>query len=169
MTFEELAKKRYSVRKFKDTEVEQEKLDKILSMNLYAPTAKNNQPQRIYVLKSKEALEKIRDVTKMTYNAPVVLLVCTDVTEAWVNPFDESDNTVDIDAAIVCTHMMMEATELGLGTVWVKYFDPKEVKRAFKLPDDVKPVSLLPIGYADAEPGPLHAVTKDLEDMVVYK
>ena len=57
MTFLELANKRYSARKYKDQPIEKEKLDQVLEAGRIAPTAKNNQPVKIYVLQSKEALE----------------------------------------------------------------------------------------------------------------
>ena len=78
MDFFELTKARYSVRKYADRPVEQDKLDKILAAGANAPTAKNQQPQRIYVLQSAEAIEKIRGITRCAFDAPVVLLVCGD-------------------------------------------------------------------------------------------
>ena len=78
MDFLEFAKERYSVRSFSQQPIEDEKMQKILKAGQVAPTALNFQPQKIYVLKSEDALEKIRFLTKYAYNAPVVLLVCAD-------------------------------------------------------------------------------------------
>ena len=75
MNFETLIRERYSVRDYKDTPIEDEKLAKILEAGRIAPTAGNRQPQRIYVLKSPEALAKIREHTPCAFNAPVVLIV----------------------------------------------------------------------------------------------
>ncbi|MBQ7797184.1 MAG: nitroreductase family protein [Lachnospiraceae bacterium] len=74
MSFFDLVKERYSVRNFADRPVEEEKLYQILEAGRLAPTAMNEQPQRIFVLKSPEALAKVRKVTRMTYNAPVCML-----------------------------------------------------------------------------------------------
>lgn len=64
MSFIELAKERYSVRKYKDQQIEQEKLDLILEAGNVAPTAVNYQPQKIYVLQSNEALTKAKSVSR---------------------------------------------------------------------------------------------------------
>ena len=78
MDFEKLCVKRYSLRKFSDAPVEKEKLEKIIEAGHNAPTAHNNQPQRIFVLQSKEALEKADACTPMHFHAPVMLVVAYD-------------------------------------------------------------------------------------------
>ncbi|MDE6907543.1 MAG: nitroreductase family protein, partial [Lachnospiraceae bacterium] len=60
--------------------------------------------------------------------------------------------TVDIDASILTDHMMMEATELGLGSVWVCYFKPDVIRQEFRLPDTLEPINILAIGYANGNP-----------------
>ena len=76
--FLDLAESRYSVRNYSDRPIEQEKLDRILRAGQVAPTAANRQPQRIFVLKSNEAMETARFVTKYCFNAPTALLICYD-------------------------------------------------------------------------------------------
>ena len=88
MKFSELAALRYSVRRFDSRPVEQDVLDQILETGRLAPTAKNLQPQRIYVVRSKALLAKLRAITTMTFDAPQVLILCADPSEAWVNPFN---------------------------------------------------------------------------------
>lgn len=61
-------------------------------------------------------------------------------------PFD-SKQTTDIDATILTDHMMLQATELGLGTVWVCYFRPDVIKKEFQLLENLEPVNILVIGY----------------------
>ena len=122
MNFIEIAKKRYSVRNYSSKKVEKEKLDKILQAAHVAPTAANLQPVHLIAVESKEGLEKISKGANI-YNAPLAIIVCADHNKAWVRPFDQKQ-TGDIDAAILTDHMMLEATELGLGTVWVCYFQP---------------------------------------------
>ena len=169
MTFSELAAARYSVRKFDVRPVEQEKLDKILHAGHIAPTAKNQQPQKVFVIRSKEALEKLGDCTQCIYGAGTVLLICSDVNESWKRPFDGKDSG-DVDTSIVLTHMMLEAWELGIGSVWVMFFDPDKLREAFDLPENLIPVSLLPIGYAaaDAAPSPRHTECKPEAELVSY-
>lgn len=88
MKFSQLAAQRYSVRRFDSRPVEQAVLDQILETGRLAPTAKNMQPQRIYVVRSEVLLAKLRAITAMTFDAPQVLIICADQSEAWVNPFN---------------------------------------------------------------------------------
>ena len=76
MSFIELAKNRYSCRAFADKAVESEKLETVLEAGRLSPTAVNGQPVIVKVLKSQESLAKLRSITRMAYNAPVVLMVC---------------------------------------------------------------------------------------------
>lgn len=145
MNFIEIAKKRYSVRNYSSKKVEKEKLDKILQAAHVAPTAANLQPVHLIAVESKEGLEKISKGANI-YNAPLAIIVCADHNKAWVRPFDQKQ-TGDIDAAILTDHMMLEATELGLGTVWVCYFQPDVIRKEFDLPDNLEPINILVIGY----------------------
>lgn len=167
MDFLKLAAERYSVRSFSDKKIEPEKLDKILEAGRLAPTAKNIQPQRIYVLQSDKAIETIRSVTSMAFNAPTVLLICSDDEKAWRSPFESDYDSGEMDASIACTHMMMEAWELGIGSVWVRAFDTAKTKEAFGLPENIRPICLLPIGYAaeGASPSPRHSERLPIEEI----
>ena len=168
MDFLHLAKDlRYSVRKFQDKPVEQEKLDLILEAGRVAPTACNYQPQRILVIEDAAAYEKLKQCTPCHFDAPVVLLICYDKTTVWKN---ETNGTIggDVDASIVTTHMMLQAAALGLGTTWVGLFDHQKTRELFALPDYLVPVALLPIGYAaeDYEANPRHFERFDLDHSV---
>lgn len=167
MDFLSLAAERYSVRAFSDRPVEEEKLQKVLESGRLAPTAKNNQPQRIYVLKSPAALETVQTLTPCAFGAPVVLMVCGDTKEAWAHP-DTGHASTEMDVSIVTTHMMLEAWEQGLGSTWVCRFDTERARTAFHLPETVQPFCLLPIGYAaeTAQPSPNHGKRKQLEETV---
>lgn len=170
MDFLELAKKRYSVRKYQSKKVEEEKLMRILEAARVAPTGANIQPQRILVIKEKEGLEKLSK-TANVYNAPVAIVACVDHKAAWKRPLDKKDIS-DIDISIVTTHMMLEAAEQGLGSVWICYFDPEVIKKEFNLPEGVEPVNILAIGYAEGEaasPDRHDKARKPLEDIVFYE
>lgn len=129
MDFIELAKKRYSVRNYSNKKVEPEKLNRILQAAHVAPTAANLQPVHLIVVQDEDGLAKIGKGANI-YGAPLAIIVCADHNKAWVRPFDKKQ-TCDIDASILTDHMMMEATELGLGSVWVCYFQPEVIKRNF--------------------------------------
>ena len=167
-SFLELAKERYSVRKFKPDTVEEEKITKILEAGLAVPTARNNQPQRIYVLKSEESRKKLAELSPCTFDAPVIFMVGYDSSLAAVGRIADDYSFGDIDSAICTTHMMLEAWDLGLGSCWVGYFMADEVEKAFGLPENIRIRALLPVGYAadDTVPGPMHSASRSMADVV---
>ncbi len=83
MEFINVCKEREATRKFKNEPVDEKIIRKILEVGRLAPTAKNQQPQKIYVVSSKKGLEKIDKASPCRYNAPTVLLVCSDKKVAW--------------------------------------------------------------------------------------
>ncbi|MBQ7372216.1 MAG: nitroreductase family protein [Blautia sp.] len=169
MSFLELASERYSVRSFSDRPVEQEKIDRILKAAQLAPTAVNYQPQMIYVLKSDEAMAKINRLCRCIYGAPMVFLICSDESRTWKSRTERGYSSGEMDCSIVCTHMMLEAWEQGIGSVWVRLFDVEAVAKAFGLPSHIRPICLLPAGYAaeDCVPyAPWHDVYRPIEDFV---
>lgn len=170
MGFIDLAKKRYSVRKFSDKPVESEKLDTILEAGNLAPTAKNLQPQRIYVLQSEEALAKLDILTHCRYGAKTVLIFTYNSDEDWKNPLEEGIHSGIEDVSIVATHIMLAATEQGLDTCWCNYFANSKLEELFELPENEKSVLIMPIGYADenVKPAPGHEQKKELSDVVKY-
>ena len=169
MDFMELAKDRFSVRKFSDKAIEPEKLDRIIEAGMAAPTAKNLQPVRIYVMKSDEAMQKMNDLTRCIFGAPVALLVCYNEKEAWHSPFNEEYDSGEMDASIILTHMMLEAWEQGIGSCWVGLFDHNEAAKVFGLPEEIKPVAVMPLGYAaeGAQPSPMHTTYRDRDELII--
>ena len=150
MDFINIAKKRHSVRSYTSQKVEPEKLEQILEAAHVAPTAANLQPVHLIVVQSEEGLAKISKAADI-YNAPLAIIVCADHEKGWVRPFAQKQ-TGDIDASILTDHMMLQATELGLGTVWVCYFKPDVLREEFQLPDNLEPVNILVIGYSADKP-----------------
>lgn len=168
MEFSNLIEERYSVRKFSAAPVEKERLDVILEAGRVAPTAHNEQPQRILVIEDRAALDKLPDCTPCHFSAPLALLICTDNSACWRH--ENGKLSGEIDASIVCTHMMLAATNLGLGCTWVMVFDPEKMREVYHIPEDIVPVALLPIGYPaeNARPSRLHEDRKTLDETVVY-
>lgn len=168
MNFLELAKNRYSCRGFKSVPVEQEKIDKILEAAQAAPTACNFQPQRVYVIKSAEALAKINECTRFSFDAPLNFLICYDKTKSWHRRKDNLDHG-PVDAAIVQTHMMLMAADLGLGTTWVCAFDEEKARGAFNIPENYVIMGFMPTGYPDMQPSDAHekrmSITEFIEEV----
>ena len=170
MTFEELITARYTQRSYDNKPVEDEKIQKILQAGRVAPTAKNNQPQKIYVLQSSESMDKLHTLTPCHYNAPLAMIICYDKNQQWHNPSDESITSGVEDASIVATHMMLQAADLGVHSTWVNMFVPNETRKAFNLPENEVPVLLMMFGYptASSAPAPTHTNKKPLSDTVKF-
>ena len=167
MEFENVIRKRQATRKFSNQVVEKEKINNILEAGRIAPTAKNVQPIKIYVVESSEGLEKIDKASPCRYNAPIVLLVCGDKEQA----FSKGEHsTYEMDACIVATHMMLEATNQELDNIWVEMFDENVLREEFSIPNNLVPVCLLPIGYRNENcpESPNHNRRKELEEIVEY-
>lgn len=150
MEFSKLAKKRYSVRSYNGKKVEKEKLEKILEAAHVAPTAANLQPVRLLVIQQEEGLEKLSKAANI-YHAPLAIVVCADHDKAWVRPFDKKQ-TCDIDASILTDHMMLQASELGLGSVWICYFKLDILREEFCIPKNLEPINILAVGYSEETP-----------------
>ncbi len=168
MEFEDIIRRRTSVRKFSEKKLEQVKLDKILEAGRLAPTAKNNQPFKIYVVNSEEGLMKIDNASRCRYGAKTVLIICGNKEEA----YHKGDySTYEMDSCIVATHMMLEATNNGVDNIWVESFDENILREDFNIPSEYIPVCLLPLGYkaVDCPINPLHEKRKNIEDIVEYK
>ena len=171
-TFMQLASDRFACRSFSDKEVPDSLLNLVLEAGRLAPTAVNYQPQRIYVIRSKEALKKLNEAyVGSTYNAPIVLLFAYDDKTVWNNTLWENGHTGAIDVSIVATHCMMEAEDLGLNTVWCGATNNKAVEQAMELPANEHSVLLMPLGYKtdDCKPSPMHTDHKPLKETVVFK
>lgn len=168
MDFLTLARNRYSVRKFDSRKVEAEKQEMIIRAAGFAPTAKNLQPQRILVLESKEALEKLSKTTNSMYGCTLAYVICYDDTVSWKRHFDGKDSG-DIDASIVASHMMLMASEIGIGSTWVMSFDSALLKELFELPENIHPTAVLVMGYPapDAEPSERHIQSIPTDKMII--
>ena len=160
---------RVSIRKYQEKKVEPEKLEQILEAAHVAPTAANLQPVRLIVVQSEEGLSKIGKAANI-YGAPLAIIVCADHDKAWVRPFDNKQ-TGDIDASILTDHMMLEATELGLGSVWICYFKPDVIRKEFDLPNNLEPVNILAIGYSNekSSDSERHSKMRIVMDELIYQ
>lgn len=169
MNFAELAKKRYSCKKFDGRKINKEQLNYILEAGRLAPTAKNSQEQRIYVIESDEATAKIDAATPCRYNAGTVLAIAFDKNGAYNYPRSARDSGAE-DAAIVATHMILAAADIDVDSCWVNNFNPEELKAALELPENEELLMLMALGFAAEGAGPLpnHNSRKDVSETVKY-
>lgn len=130
MEFSEVIKNRYSCKKFDSRQIEKEQLDQILEAGRLAPTAKNLQEQRIYVVQSPEGLEKIDKITPCRYGAPTVLAVAFDKNNVFVYPGGERDSGIE-DASIVATHMLLAAQNAGVESCWLNFLIRRSLPRSW--------------------------------------
>jgi len=159
-------KERYSVRKFKDKPVEQEKLDIILEAARLAPSANNVQPWKFVVIRDEERRKKLTEICKgqkFVEEAPIVIAICANNTD-YTMSYGQKAYTVD--ATIASEHIVLQATELGLGTCWIGSFFHDRMAELINLPEDYKIVGLLPLGYPDSE-RPIRNL-KPFEEVVVW-
>ena len=171
MDFLKLAQERYSCKKYDPAKaVPKDILDKILKAGQLAPTAKNSQPQHVYVMQSEEALQLVDSLTPCRYGAPVVMAVTYDSTQCFTYPGDKYNSGAE-DASIVATHMMLAAKAEGVDSCWLNFFDPDKAKAELGLPDNEMVTILLDLGYPDAtaKPLPNHESRKPLSETVTYR
>ena len=166
--FMQILESRYSCHAFNHYPVSASKLEMVLEAGRLAPSAANCQPVRIWVVKSEEALAKLRTVHDC-YGAPVVLVVGCRNEEAWVRPSD-GVNAAKTDAAIVLTHLMLTATDAGLATMWIWDFDPSKIREVLPETRDHGVYGMLAIGHpaaGEGKPTERHAQRKPLEELVI--
>ncbi len=168
MEFTQLISNRYSVRSYKADPVEEDKLQTVLEAARLAPTAANRQPFKLLVLHTAGRETELGGLYHHTWfiQAPVLIIACGIPSQGWVRGYDGT-NFTSFDLAIAMDHLILAATELGLGTCWIASFDAKVVRQILSLPDEVDPVVLTPLGYPADGPGP--KTRKPLSDLVRYE
>ncbi|MFA8300355.1 MAG: nitroreductase family protein [Hyphomicrobiales bacterium] len=149
----EIIKKRYSVRSYSDKPIEKEKLELILEAGRFAPSAVNKQPWRFIVITKDPFLSDIHKTYHREWfkQSKAVIVVCANHEESWKRGFDKKDHA-DIDTSIAIDHMILQATELNIGSCWICHFDPKVMSKTLSLPDYLEPVGMISLGYPDDEP-----------------
>jgi nitroreductase len=154
MDFSEVIRKRYSARAYKPDPVEEGKLEAVLEAARLAPTAANRQPIQLVVIHTKGREDELRRVYKREWftTAPLVIGVCAVPSQAWSRM--DGKNYADVDAAIAMDHLILAATDVGLGTCWIGAFDPAAAREVLGLPEGVEPIAFTPLGYAADEPKP---------------
>lgn len=147
---------RRSIRKYKGSPVEREKIEQILDAARVAPSWKNLQCWRFLVLADPDRRSAVLDAFpadnpgfKAIATAPVLIVVCANPAESDV------ENGIDYfiaDVAIAFEHLCLAAHAVGLGTCWMGWYNEKQIKHALCIPDDIRVVGITPLGYPDQEP-----------------
>ena len=152
MSVLEVIKQRQSIRAYEAREVEEEKLMTVLEAGRRAPSAVNFQPWVFIVVRKASSRAKLKGVYDREWFllAPCIIVVCVDHQRAWKR--SDGRSYADVDAAIALDHMILTATELGLGTCWIGAFNREEAQRVLGLPSTIEPLLLTPLGYPVGTP-----------------
>jgi nitroreductase len=166
--FFEAISARQSIRAYQATEVEQIKLDKILTAANTAPSAGDLQAYEIIVVRHaaiRSSLAVAAHGQRFLAQAPVVLVFLADPSRSAARYATRGERLFCIqDATIAACHAQLAATALGLGSCWIGAFDESRVAKALAAPTGLHPVCLLAIGYAAERPG--HTSRRHLSDLV---
>lgn len=167
MKFMDLIKGRYSVRRYESKPVEGEKLEKILEAVRVAPTAANKQPFKFIVVNTEGREEELKTIYGAEWftQAPLVICGCAVPEEGWVRR--DGKNYSEVDVKIAMDHLILEATNLGLGTCWIAAFNADAARKVLNLPEGVEPVLFTTLGYPADEPQP--KTRKELSQIVHYE
>ncbi len=147
-------RQRFSVRKFKEYDIEDSKLERVLEAARLAPSARNLQEWRFVVVRDPDmraSLAEAANGQNFVGEAPAVIVGCAVTSE---HVMSCGLHCFPIDVSIAMAYMTLEAVEQGLGTCWIGAFNAEKVRRLLGIPDDVIVVGLLPIGYPDQEAPP---------------
>jgi nitroreductase len=148
MDFIDVVTSRKSVRDYQDKIVEEEKLEKIIEAARLAPSWANKQCTRYIVIKEKKTIQELASTfIGWIKKAPIVIAACA-------NPKDSgTHNNMDyylVDVGISMEHLVLGATDQGLGTCWIGGFDEAKVNKTLQIPENIKVVALTPLGYPAA-------------------
>ncbi|MDI6839566.1 MAG: nitroreductase family protein [bacterium] len=167
MDVSDAIKERRSVRAYKDKEIPDDSLNKILEAARLAPSASNRQQWKFIVIRDtvrRKAIARAAANQEFVGEAPVVIAAVS-LDPVHVMRCGVPEYAVDL--AIAVDHMTLQAVELGLGSCWICAFAQEEVKRILNIPAKYKVVALLPIGYPSDAPGP--KIRKSIEEIVCYE
>lgn len=169
---------RRSIRKYKNIQVEEEKIREILESGRIAPSGSNTQPWHFIVIKSEEMRKKVSYVChdqKWMLQAPVFIACVADIRcrikegDISINE-KSSENEVKLiirDTSLAIENMMLQASEAGLGTCCVAWFTENEIRPVLNIPDDKYVVAVITVGYSDEQPK--MRPRKSLEEIVHYE
>ena len=140
-------------------------MDYIMECVRLAPSAVNLQPWRFRIVTDQEAIAKLQSCYKRDWlsTAPCIIVACANHEESWHRRADNKDHA-DIDLAIAVEHICLAATEQGLATCWVCNFDAAKCREQLALPENLEPIALVPLGYAEDEMG--EKKRKSLEEIM---
>jgi nitroreductase len=158
---------RCSVRSYKATDVEEDKLKRILEAARLSPSASNRQEWKFIVVRDKETKKKLAKAAfgqSFIGEAPIVIVACG-MEPTTIMACGQPAYTVDV--SIACAFMLLQAYELGLGTCWIGAFEEGDVRKILNIPKEVRVVAMTPLGYPNQPPS--QKSRKDLDQIVCFE
>jgi len=154
--FLELISTRHSVRSFQNSLIPEDKINFILDASIKGPSAGNLQSYQIIVTFSKSKKEKLTEAAhnqQYILEAPFVMIFCADTKKSQAEYGSRGEELFCIqDATIACAYSQLAAHSLGLSSVWIGSFDEKRISEILNLQKEIKPIAILPIGFANESP-----------------
>ncbi len=153
-SFVGVVKRRAMIRSYKSDPVPEDKIQRLLEYAVRAPSGGNLQPWEFIVVKSPDVRAKLAEATGKQISvvtAPVAIVTCADVERGGKSGGRGSFFSL-IDTAFASLLILLGAVEQGLGACFVGSYDPEAVAKLFALPDHVRPVGLITIGYPAERP-----------------
>ena len=170
MDLVEAIKSRRSIRSFKGEAISEDNIYKLLEAASYAPTAGNVQPWKFIVVKdtkNKKSLAVSALNQLWMTEAPVIIVVCADLSRSERFYGDRGRDLYSIqDTAAAIQNLLLSAVDLGLGACWVGAFSEARVAKILDLPQKLRPLALVPVGYPKEDPHPSSRFTP--EDVTIY-
>jgi nitroreductase len=158
---------RHSVRAYQPTDVEEDKLKKVLEAARLSPSASNRQEWKFIIVRNKETKKKLAKAAfgqSFIAEAPIVIVACGIEPKA-IMGCGQPAYTGDV--SIACSFMILQAYELGLGTCWIGAFKEDETKKILNIPEHVRVVAITPLGYPDEPPS--RKYRKNLDQIVCFE
>jgi nitroreductase len=162
MEFIDVIRSRMSIREYSDKTVENEKISYVLECARLAPSSVNKQCWRFIVIHDKETIGQIAKtsmINRWLKTAPVLIIACADPTESVIN---NSIEYYSVDVSIAFEHVILAATDVGLGTCWIAGFNEEKLKEMLEVPKRIRIVALTPLGYPIGKKGITEQITKTL-------
>ncbi|MCK4777436.1 MAG: nitroreductase family protein [Actinomycetia bacterium] len=164
MKFDDVVKKRRSIRSYSNKHVDKESIIELIEAARLAPSGANLQPWKFIAITKPEILKKLKNTAKfyvITSNhvakVPLVIAVLADMVKS---------NWAVMDCSMASENLMLKATSLGLGTCFIGQFDEREVKKILNIPDNYSVTGLITVGHPDEDPKPPRKL--DIKDMLFF-
>jgi len=177
MSFIDLSNKRYSVRNYKNTPVEKEKINRCIEAARLAPSACNSQPWKFIIIDdpelkdklAKAAFEGILKFNHFVFKAPVLILIVSERQKAFAKfgSIVKRKNFSQFDIGIAAEHLCLQATEEGLGTCILGWFNEKRVKKMLSIPKLKRVELIISVGFSDDDNIPSKK-RKSIDEILSY-